>query len=233
MVLLSGTQDFTHPDSARTSRGGGRQDRPVHQGNRKSARVDDAVAVVGRFDRAAAVRCLAAPAPGPRHHRAVATRCQRQGAAARVAARHGRGRQRHRLFERPEIHRSHGAQGLLRPGLLPPGVGTLHDARHRGHAPRRGRERRRSQSQADLGRGLADQGRRARQRLCRRRAGAADRAPGHQPRPAQHRHVKPGAGEVGARRRRRRERGGGTGSEEYSGPGGPDGLRAGCHNSAG
>ena len=190
--------------------------------------MDHAVAVVGRLDRAAAVRCLATAAAGPRHHRAVAARCYGQGALAGLAAGHGRGRQRHRLFQGSEIHRSHGAQGLLRTGLLPPGVGALHDPRRRRHAPRRRRERRRSQSQADLGRGLADQGRRARQRLCRRRAGAADRASGHQPRPAQHRHVEPGAGEVSACRRRRRDHGGGAGSEEHSRTRGPDGLRSGA-----
>ena len=128
----------------------------------------------------------------------------------------------------PEIHRSHGAQGLLRTGIFSPGVGTVHDARHRGHTPRRGGERRGSESQADLGRGFADQGRRARQCLCRRRAGAADRASGHQPRPAQHGHVEPGAGEVGARRRCRRECGGRAGSQEHSRAGRAHGLRAGA-----
>ena len=54
-----------------------------------------------------------------------------------------------------------------------------------------GRQRRRGEPQADLGRGLADQGRRARPCLRGRRAGPADRASGHQPGPAQYRHVAP------------------------------------------
>ena len=48
-----------------------------------------------------------------------------------------------------------------------------------GTQARRRRKRRRGQSQADLGCGLADQGRRARACLCRRCAGAADRASRH------------------------------------------------------
>ena len=56
-----------------------------------------------RFD------ALAAVAPGAGHHRAGAARRHRQGAAAGVAARHGRGRQRHRPFQRSEVHRSGGA----------------------------------------------------------------------------------------------------------------------------
>ena len=59
---------------------------------------------------------------------------------------------------------------------------------------------RRSQSEADLGRGLQHQGRRARPRLCGGLAGPADRASRHQPGVAQHRHVEAGAGAGGARR---------------------------------
>ena len=65
LVLLSGTQGFADPHPARTGRGGRGEDRPVHQGDRKSAWLDDAVAVVGRLDRATPVRCAAAVASGP------------------------------------------------------------------------------------------------------------------------------------------------------------------------
>ena len=74
----------------------------------------------------------------------------------------------------------------------------------RRHAPRRRRERRRGQPQADLGGGLADQGRRARAGLRGRRAGPPDRAPRHQPGAAQHRHDAARAGAGGARGGRRR-----------------------------
>ena len=169
--LLSGAQGIAHPHPARTGGGRGRQDQPVHRGNREPARLDDAAAMVGRLDRAAPLRRLAAAAPGAGHHRAFAARCERQRAAAGLAARHGRDRQRHRLFERPEVHRGGGAQGLLRPGLFPPGVRALHDAGRCRHAARRRRERRRGQSQADLGRRLADQGRRERQPMSSARRG--------------------------------------------------------------
>ena len=158
------------------ARGGGGQDRPVHQGDREPARLDHAAAVVGRLDRAAPVRRAAAAAPGAGDHRAGAARRDRQGAAARLAARHGRGRQRDRLLQGAEVHRGGGQQGLLRPGLFPPRIRALHDAGDRRHAARCRRERRGGQSQADLGRGLADQGRRARPCLCGRRAGPPDRA---------------------------------------------------------
>ena len=93
------------------------------------------------------------------------------------------------LSQGPEIRRDGGEEGLLRPGLLPPRVRALHDARRRRHAARRRRQRRRGQPQAHLGRDLADQGRPARPRLCGRTARAAHRPPRHQPRPAQHRPV--------------------------------------------
>ena len=84
-----------------------------------------------------------------------------QGAIAGLAARHGRGRQPDRFFQGTEIHRGGGEEGLLRSGLFPPRVRALYDAGARRHAARRRRERRRGQSQADLGRGVADQGRQA------------------------------------------------------------------------
>ena len=56
LLLLSRAQGGPDPDSARAGRGRGGQDRPVHQGNRKPARLDHPVALVGgslenrRFD---------------------------------------------------------------------------------------------------------------------------------------------------------------------------------------
>ena len=186
------------------------EDRPVRQGDRGPARLDRAAALVGEHARAAPLRRAASPAPGARDHRAVAARFDRQGAAQGVAARHGRGRQRARPVERPEIRRDGGEEGLLRPGLLPARVRALHDARRRRHRPRRRRQRRRGQPQAHLGRDLADQGRPARARLCGRIAGAAHRPSRHQPRPAQHRPVRPAAGRrrQATPRERRRAAGG-------------------------
>ena len=96
----------------------------------------------------------------------------------------------------------------------------------RRHAPRRRRQRRRGQPQAHLGRGLADQGRRARARLRGRRAGPADRPPRHQPGPAQHRHV------AACRRSRRRATpptgdGAVQEAQRHAGPQGADRPRAG------
>ena len=212
LFLLQRAQGLAHPHPARAGRGGGGEDRPVRQGDREPARLDDAAAVVGRIDRPAAVRCAAPAAPGAGDHRARAARRHRQGAPAGLAPRHGRRRQRDRPLEGPEIHRGGGQQGLLRPGLFPPRVGALHDAGDRRDAARRRRQRRRGEPQADLGRGLADQGRRARPCLCGRRAGPADRASGHQPGPAQHRYV---AARAGARRARRR-----AWADYRAGPGG-------------
>ena len=56
------------------------------------------------------------------------------------------------LSERPEVHRSRRAQGLLRAGLFPPGVRALHDAGAGRRAQGCRRQHRRGQSQADLGR---------------------------------------------------------------------------------
>ena len=81
-------------EQARSRRG---EDQPVHQGDRESARLDHATAVVGRHDRAAPVRCAAAAATGAGHHRTGAGRFLGQGALARVASGHGR----HRLRDRP------------------------------------------------------------------------------------------------------------------------------------
>ena len=172
-LLLSRTQGGPDPHSARAGRGRRGQDRPVHQGNRKPARLDHPIAVVGgsieqrRFD------ALAAVAAGAGDHRTGAGRFHRQGAAAGVAARHGRAGQRHRPFQGSEIHRSRRPQGLLRAGVFPPRIRALHDAVAGRHPQGRRRQHRRGQSEADLGRGLADQGRRARPRLCGRRRRAA------------------------------------------------------------
>ena len=132
---------------------------------------------------------------------ARAARSHGQRAVARFAACSGRDRQRRRLFQGSQVHRSRGEQGLLRAGLLPPRVRTLYDARAGRHPSRRRRERRRGQSQVHLGCGVADQGRRARPRLRGRRARPPHRASRHQPGAAQHRPVRscPGAG--GPRRR--------------------------------
>ncbi len=95
----------------------------------------------------------------------------------------------------PKFTEAVAQEGLLRPGLFPPRIRALHDAGAGRHAARCRRERRRGQSQADLGGGFADQGRRARACLCDRRAGPADRASRHQPGAAQYRHdaARPGA----------------------------------------
>ena len=119
LVLLPGAQDGADPHPARAGRGRGGEDRPVRQGDRGPARLDRAAALVGEHARAAPLRRPAPPAPGAGDHRAVAARFDRQGAAARIAPRHGRGRQRARPVEGPEIHRDGGEEGLLRAGLLP------------------------------------------------------------------------------------------------------------------
>ncbi len=137
LFLLQRAQGLPHPHPARAGRGGGGEDRPVRQGDREPARLDDPAAVVGRLDRPAAVRCAAPVAPGAGDHRARPARRHRQGAPAGLAPRHGRGRQRDRPFEGPEVHRGGGQQGLLRPGLFPPRVGALHDAGDRRNAARR------------------------------------------------------------------------------------------------
>ena len=122
---------------------GAAENRAVHHRDRKPGRLDHAIAVVGRHARSAPLRRAAAVAPGAGHHRARPDRCLRPRAAARLAAHHGRGRQRHRLFREAGIHRGRGAQGLLRPGLFPPQVRALHDAVARRHAARYRREHRR------------------------------------------------------------------------------------------
>ena len=172
-VLLPGAHRRADPHPARAGGRRGGKDRPVHQGDRKPGRLDDAAAWSAgtieqrRFDGLRLLRQV------PAITELAQLDPDRQGAAARLAARHGCGRGADRLFAGPQIHRSRGEEGLLRPGLFPPRVRALHDALARRHAPRCRRERRRGQSQADLGRGLADQGRRARRRLCGRRATAA------------------------------------------------------------
>src|SRR5262249_6249364 len=57
------------------------------------------MALVGRLDRAAPLRRVAAAASSARHHRARPARRHRQRAAARVAAGDGRGRQRRRPLQ--------------------------------------------------------------------------------------------------------------------------------------
>ena len=204
LVLLRGAQDLADSHSARAGRSRGRKNRPVHQGDRESDRLDDAVAVVRRHARAAALRRAAAIAPGAGHHRARPTRCHRPRAATRLAPSHGRGRKPDRLLPRAEIRRCACPQGLLRPGLFPARVRAVYDGRARRNPARCRGERRRGQPETDLGRGLADQGRRARPGLCGRRPGPAHRPPGHQPGAAQHRSCTPGPGPGGARPRRRR-----------------------------
>ena len=177
------------------------------------------------LDRAAPVRRAAAVAPSAGHHRTGAGRFHRQGTVAGLASGHGRRRFRARLVRRSEIHRGRRAQSLLRPGVFPTRVRALHDAGAGGHPQGRGRQHRRGQPQADLGRGLPDQGRRTRPCLCGRRAGPVDRASRYLSRAAQHRHVEayPGAG--GASRHRRHV-GIAAGRAKHPGPGGADGLRA-------
>ena len=103
--------------------------------------------------------------------------------------------------------------------------GALHDVGAGRRAQGCGRQHCRGQSQADLGRRIPDQGRRARTRLCGRPGGAADRASRYQPGFAQHRPVGTGAG---ARRARRRRRHAGrlAGSDQHPGTEGSDGVRA-------
>ena len=168
-LLLSRAQGGADPDSARAGRSGGGKDQPVRQGDREPARLDHPVAVVCGFDRAAPVRCLAPAAAGAGHYRTGAGRFDRQGAVAGIAPGHGRRRLRARPFQGSEIHRSRRPQGLLRAGLFPQGIRTLHDAVAGRHPQGRRRQHRRGQSQADLGCGVADQGRRTRPRLCGRR----------------------------------------------------------------
>ena len=110
------------------ARGRRRQDRPVHQGNRKPARLDHPAAMVGRHARAAPVRRAAAAAPGAGDHRTRPGRRHRPRAAAGVAPGHGRGGQRDRPLGRAEIRRDRRAQGLLRAGLFPARIRALHDA---------------------------------------------------------------------------------------------------------
>ena len=119
LVLLSGAQDRAHPHPARAGGSGGGEDRAVRQRDRGPTWLDRAAALVGEHARAAPLRRPAPPAPGAGNHRAVAARFDRQGAAARLPPRHGRGRQRARLLEGPEIHRDGRPEGLLRAGLLP------------------------------------------------------------------------------------------------------------------
>ncbi len=159
LVLLSGAQGLAHPHSARAGR------RPPPRIDQFIEEIESQVGWTTqlpwsagtieqrRFDGLRLLRQVPAitelaqlDAPG-------------QGAAARVAARDGRGRQPDRLLQGPEVHRGGGQEGLLRPGLFPPRIRALHDAGAGRHAPRRRRERRRGQPQADLGRRLADQGR--------------------------------------------------------------------------
>src|SRR5215471_18856148 len=96
-----------------------------------------------------------------------------------------------------------------------------------GTRPRERRQRRRGQSQADVGRSLADQGRRARRCLCGRPRGPPDRASRYQPGAAQHRHVAVGAGAGGATGRRQHTGGDGSGGARHCGARGADRACAG------
>ena len=92
----------------------------------------------------------------------------RQGAAARLASRHGRGRQRHRLSKEPKFTEAAANKVYYGPVYFRRESEPYMTLVARRHAPRRRRQHRRGQPQADLGRGLADQGRREGQRLCHR-----------------------------------------------------------------
>ena len=139
--------------------------------------------MVAQHRRSAPLRRAAAVAPGPgRPSSPRSTPPARSACASRASG--WMARQRTRPLRRGEIHRS-GRQKLLRPGLFPP----RSEPYRRSRSPARGAmpasASRRSIS-SDLGRRLADQGRRERPCLCGRRAGTADRASRHQPRAAQH-----------------------------------------------
>ena len=85
-----------------------------------------------RGARAAADRLLSTAAPGARHHRDRVHRRQRQGTAARLAPRHGRGRQPGGSLGRPGRPWRAGNRRVFRPGLLPQGQRALHDPCARG-----------------------------------------------------------------------------------------------------
>src|SRR6516162_4016142 len=107
------------------------------------------------------------------------------------------GPQHERLLTRPQIHRRGSQKGLLRPGLFPKGVRALHDLVGRWHSARRRRQRRRGQSEADLGGGIANQGRQSRPSLCNRCGWPPDCTSGHQPRSSQYRHDEAASGRGG------------------------------------
>jgi HAMP domain-containing protein len=98
------------------------------------------------------------------------------------------------FLQERQVRQRHGEPGLLRASLFSPRIRAVHDPRYCRNQAGRRHKRRRGQSQADLGCGLADQGRRARPCLCRGFAGTLDRAPGHQSGAAQHRYVEVGTG---------------------------------------
>ena len=158
----------------------------------------------GAAGRPAALRLCPPAAPGAGHHRAGADRPPGPRAAQGLATDHGRGRQRHRPFQGAGLHRGDGQPRVVRAGLLPQGIRALPD---HGSGPWRARRRHRGrdQSQADLGRRLADQGRQGRLRLRRRPAGPAGGASGHLAGAARHRHAAPAAGGGGARLARRQQ----------------------------
>ena len=196
LLLLSGAQGSAHPHPARAGGSSGGSAGAVHPGDRTTARLDDAVAVVGQLARSSAssmpsaccARCRRLrnwPNSMPRAQSACACRAWRQTWSAAAP------------LHRTAVHRGRGAQGLLRAGVFPSRIRTVYDAVSHRHPPRFRCERRRGQSQAHLGRGLADQGRCAWSCLRGRRAGTADRASGHQPGVAQYRHVAARAGAGG------------------------------------
>ena len=163
------------PDPARAGRGRGREDQPVHQGNRKPARLDHPIAVVGglaceqrRFDALRLLRQV------PADHRTGAGRCRPARSGLRVSrlamdvVDSGLD-----LSKEPKFTEAVANKVYYGPVYFRRRVRALHDAGAGRHPQGRRRQHRRGQSQADLGRGLADQGRRTRPCLCGRRGRAA------------------------------------------------------------
>ena len=205
LLRLPGQPPRLDQRPAREGRGRGAADRIVRARNREPDRLGGLCAVRVAAGRAAALRLCPAAAPGPGHHRAGATRSPGPRAAQGVAPVDGRGRRGHRSLDRARLRRSDGPQGLVRAGLLPQGKRAL---LHHGGGPRRPQRRdgRGGQSQADLGRRLADQDRPRRLRLCRRQAGPAGGPSRHLAGAARHRHEPPvpSVGRPLAAHRRRR-----------------------------
>ena len=194
-LLLSRAQAGADPDPARAGGGRRRKNQPVHQGDREPARLDHAIAVVGGIARrtAASTRCGC---------------CKQVPAITELSQVDSTGKERLRvsriamdvvdsgidLSKEPKFTEAVANKVYYGPVYFRRRVRALYDAGAGRHPQGRRRQHRRGQSEADLGRGLADQGRRARPCLCGGLAGAADRASRHQPGAAQHRHVEARAG---------------------------------------